>query len=186
MRVLLVVTILLALFVGHQEQEFFETSEYSFSFPRSFEATPNPGELPPASVPPCAYGFSSCVYYDGGGFEGSTFISAGVAIRTPALDEESCESTEGNFAIVERPRRETLGGVDYFVFEASEAAMNKVARDFVYRTWRAGSCFELVSRIATTNLGVYEPGTVAEFTAPQASKLRDVMRGVISSVEFRQ
>ncbi|HEX7004229.1 MAG TPA: hypothetical protein VF168_08580 [Trueperaceae bacterium] len=159
------------------------TDRSTVHYPAAFDVSVSSSGLPPSSVPPCAHGFALCVYYAGDDYRETNLISAGVAVRWLDLPEQRCESVAGNYAVVENVRRESLGEDEYLVFETSEAAMNKAASDVVYRRWSARSCLELVTRIATTNVGVYEPGAVAELGADQLSTLRQLLRRIAATLE---
>ncbi len=60
--------------------------------------------------------------------------------------------------------------------DATGAAAGNLYDSRVYRTLYAGTCYEVALTVHTTNIGNYEPGTVAEFDKEEAFKLLEDIR----------
>ena len=76
--------------------------------------------------------------------------------------------------------RKTINGQEFRMGETMGAAAGNFYESKVYRTLYRGRCYEIEETLHTTNIGVYEPGTVREFDAEKAwtilHDIRDTFR----------
>lgn len=132
-------------------------------------------------IPPCDDGFLACIAWRGEAFRGTNFGSAGVGVFTPdAATAAQCQATRSG-AVPGEARRETVGGREFTTYTTGEAAMSHAARDDVWLTWDGRTCWQLVARIGSTRLEVYEPGSVGPFTDADPERLRATLREIVES-----
>ena len=132
-------------------------------------------------IPPCDDGFLACIAWRGAAFEGTNFDSAGVAVFAPdAASAVQCRATRSG-AVPGEARQETVGGLEFTTYTTGEGAMSHASHDDVWLTWDGARCWQLVARIGSTRLEVYEPGRVEAFSDADREQLRAVLRDILGS-----
>jgi hypothetical protein len=62
-----------------------------------------------------------------------------------------------------RARKETVNGMTFTVIETDGVATGNLIDGYVYRTFHRDKCYELDVRIAYSNPGIADPGTIKYF-----------------------
>ncbi len=106
--------------------------------------------------------------------KGTNLVEAGVGI---GVDSDLQIIAKCNQPVVDGLEKYVktvnLGGLDFSVFEGSDAGAGHLYEYKTYRTVKNGRCYELVEAINSTNIGVYEPGTIKEFNKNYISSILD-------------
>ena len=104
----------------------------------------------------------ACVAYPPGGIKGTNFQAAALSVNeTNATTPDGCLNVaEAN---VRTLRKEEINGVTFTVIEAGGVAAGNLMDGEAYRSFHQNKCYELDIRIASSNIGNYDPGTVREF-----------------------
>lgn len=134
------------------------------------------GYLPLTETPIASFVLPESMY------TGTNLAEAGVyigATTTPEVVAEclSAAPKSGEFATATT----TINGVVYSVFVSMDAAAGNIYETNVYRTIRGERCFEIVMLLHSTNIGNYEPGTVAEF---DKAKFTGYLAAVVRTFSF--
>jgi hypothetical protein len=122
-------------------------------------------------IPPCADGFTYCLYYDGDAYQGTNFESAGLSItkRPDIADERVCLDTPptGYGAGVTPISTNTADVYSTSTFSPiGDAGAGHYASGSMYRLWVRSSsqCYEFQTRIGETQFANYPAGSIKEFT----------------------
>ena len=140
-------------------------------------------------IPPCTEGFSYCLYYNAGAYQGTNFESAGVSMqkRTDLKNENSCITNVPNgFASSISPTAKNSGdGYTSSVFSpVGDAAAGHYAAGSIYRLFVKDStkCYEFETRIGESQYLNYPAGTIKEFTSEDRMIVAGMLRTVIDAV----
>ena len=131
-------------------------------------------------IPICDRATVACFEYNGHAYEGTTFGAAGLSINVlrDLRTAEDCRKIDtGQFPI----KQTIINGVRFHYGTTVDAGTSHVKDGPAYRTFREGVCFELAVGIASTNIAVYEPGTVRQF---KASGLEKKLDAVVHTFKF--
>jgi hypothetical protein len=77
-----------------------------------------------------------------------------------------------------------IGGVAFIHGVTGEAAGGNSSSTDIYRTFHAGTCYELSVTSSASNYANYEPGMIKEFTTADESKVSSAMKRVLDSFRF--
>lgn len=104
----------------------------------------------------------ACVAYLTGGIKGTNFQAAAFSInQVNATTMGRCLNiAESN---VRTLRKEKVNGVTFTVIETDGVAAGHLMDGEAYRSFHQNKCYELDIRIASSNIGNYDPGTVRGF-----------------------
>jgi hypothetical protein len=123
----------------------------------------------------------ACLAYGGHAYKDYNFTSATLAlgILNSAKDETTCHDLPGT-----KTDDEKINGVIFKTSQDGDAGMGHSAEDFIYRAFHGGRCYTADLRIATTNFGNYDPGTVKEFKPADELKVRRKLKQVLETLYF--
>jgi len=121
----------------------------------------------------------ACLGYSG--YKGYNFTGAALAIGivNDAKDETACFALQGT-----KTADETINGVTFKTADDGDAGMGHQVEDFAYRAFDHGRCYAADLRIATTNFGNYDRGTVKEFKAIDEQKVHRKLKQVLESLQL--
>jgi hypothetical protein len=125
----------------------------------------------------------ACVAYPANEMKGTTFQAAAFSVSRlkKATAESECLKVEEPPPHVGKARNETVNGVKFKVTEAEGVATGNVIDGYVYRNFHKGKCYELDIRIASSNIGNFDPGTVKIF---DSEKVERTLKAVLASFRF--
>ncbi|OHA58216.1 MAG: hypothetical protein A2571_03065 [Candidatus Vogelbacteria bacterium RIFOXYD1_FULL_44_32] len=112
---------------------------------------------------------------------GTNFSEATITLAGSTSATSTCTDLPNEALIKSGPVN--IGGVQFERAEISEGAAGNLYQTTVYRRLVNNICLSIESTIHSTNLGVYDQGTVKEF---DQSKIADLLWSVISTYSFRQ
>jgi hypothetical protein len=121
-------------------------------------------------------------YPPGGMKKGTNFQAAAFSVN-----ELKDANTQPKCQVVAEPpphgtfHTETINGVKFNVAEIDGVATGNLMDGYVYRTFHKGKCYELDIRIAFSNIGNYDPGTVKNFDSERVSR---ALKAVLASFKF--
>ena len=123
----------------------------------------------------------ACLGYGGDAYKGYNYTGAALAIGilSSAKDEVACFDLPGT-----KGEDVKINGVVFKSSQDGDAGMGHFVNDFVYRTFHGGQCYEADLRIATTNFGNYDPGTVKEFKAADEQKVHRKLKLALETLHF--
>ena len=78
----------------------------------------------------------------------------------------------------------TINGVKSKVFQVDGVGMSHALDGHVYRNFHENKCYELSIRIATTNAGAYDPGTINEFSKEDWNEVYGRLKQALDSFKF--
>lgn len=136
-------------------------------------------------IPPCNAGFDGCFTYSGAALDGTNFGSAGVRIwrRADLAAPAACLNTQPDGYQGLAVATHDGGTYATSVFAGvGDAAAGHVAEGAVYRLAYLGICWEFETRIAQTQPGNYDPGTIRPFTDADEAAVTSALRAMIDSV----
>lgn len=81
--------------------------------------------------------------------------------------------------------QKTINGIEWNVYFFGGGATGHFNQETIYRTAHNDMCFQMTARVATTNSGVYEPGTVQEFSNTQKLIVESNLNRIVSSFTFK-
>jgi hypothetical protein len=112
-------------------------------------------------------------------YSGTNLLDACVTIRVDRSQtaRESCMRPRDDHE--ELLGQEEIGGIPFATFSLGGVATGHIYDVTSYRTRHADACYEITRFVHYANIGVYEPGTVAEFDEEMVrSKLTAVLHTV--------
>ena len=176
----------------NSDDSVYEADDYSFRYPSEFAVVESGDEFPEAArgyIPACGDGggnFDVCAYYQAENLSETNFQTAGLSIRNRAdIDSrDSCVAADGNYPVVENEHTEEIDGIEFMVFDVTEAATSHRAETRVYRGWVDGSCTEMAARISSTVYEVYPADEVSEFSEEMRTDVRQKLDDIVASLEF--
>ena len=150
---------------------------FSIKYPDDFGFNTDLRKIIPQSyIPVCDEGaktVAGCIYYSGRDYEGTNFDAAGVEI---VMIKGLKSPAECYLIGTAEPKKVSINGVEFAYAEQNEGAAGHFSSDRIYRSLKGGDCYQLRARVAFTNLGNYEPGTITEFNIQEVwQKLQDVI-----------
>ena len=104
----------------------------------------------------------ACVAYPASSLKGTNFEAAAFSVsQVNAATADGCLNvTEPN---VRTLRKENVNGVTFTVIETGDAAAGNLMDGEAYRSFHQNNCYELDIRIASSDIGNYDPRTVRDF-----------------------
>ena len=109
-------------------------------------------------------------------FEGAAFSVSELKAATHSECLKFAPPSDGG-----NPYDENVNGVTYRVAKYEEGAAGHLLDGEVYRTFRNHTCYELDIRVASSNIGNYDPGTVKPF---DSEKVQQTLKAVLPSFQF--
>lgn len=162
--------------------------DVAFLVPGDFGLATNPEQvLVESYIPPCAEGFSYCVYYNADMYTDTNFESAGMSVteRDDLTSTSTCLTTPPNGYDSFTASTSDAGVYQTSVFSpVSDAATGHVATGAVYRLAYKDTCYEFQTRLGTSQYANYEPGSITEFTPMDERVMEQKLQGVLDSVTF--
>lgn len=116
-------------------------------------------------------------------FEAATFSVAEIMnINT----EKECLGGSPDWVIDPHGSGKTrsINGVNFKVFQVSDAGMSQSLVAHVYRTIHENKCYELSIRMAMASSGAFDPGTIKEFTKKDSDEVEGCLRESLKSFRF--
>jgi hypothetical protein len=113
-------------------------------------------------------------------FNGASFF---VATDATPMDEPSCLAGSASWGDVKSDRA-IIGATEFRHFRVGDAGMSHYSNSDIYRRFRTGRCYELVVQEVTTNPGVYDPGTIQEFTKEDDTEVMGTLTRALRSFQF--
>lgn len=105
-----------------------------------------------------------CVAYPADSLKGTNFQAAAFSVnQRDATTIEECLNVTEPPRPVAPIRSETINGVKFNVIETDGVAAGNLIDGVAYRNFHRNRCYELDIRIAFSNIGNFDPGTVREF-----------------------
>ncbi len=132
-----------------------------------------------AAVTAVCFGYPKDKYKDKPNFNGASFF---VAVDVNAGDAGSCMAGSANWGEI-RGENATIGGGTFRHFRVSDAAMSHYENSDIYRSFRAGKCYELVIQEMTTSADVYDAGT-QKFTKEDEAEVKGKLMQALQSFKF--
>ena len=131
-------------------------------------------------IPVCHPESSVCFEYPAGRYRGTTFGSASVEVFvSPAITKEDCVDPAE-----EVDRSGPMRQIDHIEFTHTRGGGAAMSHDVEFdRYWgfHNGTCFELAAAVTYTNLAVYDPGAIKEFTQRDKAKVADELKAILGS-----
>lgn len=125
---------------------------------------------------------SGCVVYGKDAFPGSTFSGSAVSFAVLPINETECYSVD-NAPLSSGEK--VFDTVAFRRYEVGDAAAGHYLKGNIYRGWKDVRCLEMKSTMTMTNIGVYEPGTIKEFTEAEQAVLFAEMESVLDTIRFQ-
>lgn len=129
-----------------------------------------PAESCEAFTPVCSdfsgqsSGTVACIAYPAAGMKGTNFQAAAFSVsQRKAATTQECLNVEEPPPHVGRERRETVNGTIFTVIKTDGVETGNLLDGYVYRGFHKNWCYELDIRIATSNPGYADPGTMKGF-----------------------
>ncbi|MDP9339116.1 MAG: hypothetical protein M3P45_09630 [Acidobacteriota bacterium] len=117
-------------------------------------------------------------------FEAGTFSVAEIA---QAATKEACISLSSDLrhlAVDPRGRIAMIHGLRFQAFELTGAAASHSSSAYIFRNFHRDRCYELSVTIVTINPGVFDPGTIKEFTTQDRNQVYGHLRQALDSFRF--
>jgi hypothetical protein len=120
----------------------------------------------------------ACIVYPTEKYRGTNFNAAALSIaEVNAHTANACFSFESLQTV-------TQPDVEFKTGTTGDEGMSHYLNTDIYRTFHGGQCYDMEINIASTSFGVYEPGTVREFTKRDAQHVHGDLVKVLESVQF--
>ncbi|MGA7855789.1 MAG: hypothetical protein WCA15_20895 [Candidatus Acidiferrales bacterium] len=131
----------------------------------------------------------ACIAYPEGEFrDAPTFEAAAFSVAEihPSASEKDCLSGSPDWNADQRASDGTLtiNGVNFKVFEASDAGMSQSLDGQVYRTFHGDKCYELSVRMATASSAAFDPGSINEFSKEDENEVQNRLKQALDSFTF--
>lgn len=124
---------------------------------------------------------TACVVFDKALYPGTTFTGAAVSLSVLPLDQASCFVVTN---VAQSDGEQLVDGVRFERYEVGDAATSHYLIGQTYRGWQENRCIELKASVTSTNIGVYEPGTIKEFSQADQDALAAEMNAILDTVRF--
>ncbi len=163
----------------------------SITVPEPYVIVTTKDQLPKTSyIPPCADGFTYCVYYNGTAYTGTNFDSAGIGIkkRDDLKDKKTCVNTAPDGYGTKQPdatNSHTTYATSVFR-NLGDAGAGHYANDTTYRLFvlDTKTCYEITTRVAETQYANYPAGRIKEFTDTDKKQLASVLAIFVNHLYF--
>jgi hypothetical protein len=121
-----------------------------------------------------------CLGYGGDSYAGYNFSGAtiSVGILSGAGNEKRCFDFGDN-----KTANEKINGINFKTSHSDDAGMGHYVEDNMYRAF-VDRCYAIDLRIATTNFGNYDPGTVKEFKPADREKVFRKLKQVLDTLRL--
>lgn len=146
---------------------------FTISYPNNitfYSGRPDYKEISLLSYSPvCDLSTVACFIYNGTEYAGTNFKAAGLSVnvlRDRRTAEECDRIDTGSYPV----RTKTINGIHFHYGMTGEGSLGHWKGGLAYRTFHKNVCFEVAVGIATTSIGVYEPGTMKEFDSRKLDK----------------
>ncbi len=123
-------------------------------------------------IPICTHTTRVCLLYNGKEYEGTNFEAAAftVNVRREARTKPACDQLDAG---ADPAKKIVINGTSFTYRQLGGAALSHDISSRAYRTFRDGVCFELALSIASTNIGVYDAGTIGDFNPAKLDRALD-------------
>ena len=122
----------------------------------------------------------ACLAYPAGNFKGTNFQAAALSVN-----EINVTTKDGCLNVAEpnarNLRNEKVNGVTFTISETGGVAAGNLMDGEIYRSFHQNKCYELDIRIASSNIGNYDPGSVREFDHDAVYRS---LKSVLSTFQF--
>jgi hypothetical protein len=132
-----------------------------------------------AAVTAACFGYPKDKFKDKPTFNGASFF---VATDANEQNAASCMAGSANWGEI-KGENTVIGGGTFRHFKVSDAAMSHYSNSDIYRSFRAGKCYELVIQEMTTSPGVYDAGT-QQFTKEDEAEVKGKLMQALQSFRF--
>lgn len=159
----------------------------TFARPEDFGLAISDEQIPASSnIPPCASGFSYCLYYMGDTYEHTNLDSAGLAIRTISTlnTEAACLNTSPEGYTSLQPVAQTTKNDHTMSLFApvEDAGAGHYTTGEIYRLFTSDRCYELTILIGESQFENYPEGDIVEFTSHDRNTLLANMRRILEDM----
>lgn len=132
-----------------------------------------------AAVTSVCFGYPKDKFKDKPTFNGASFF---VALDTNSADAATCMAGSANWGEL-KGENTAIGSSTFRHFRVSDAAMSHYENSDIYRSFRAGKCYELVIQEMTTSPDVYDAGT-QKFTSEDEAEVKGKLMQALQSFRF--
>ena len=123
-----------------------------------------------------------CVAYPADSLKGTNFQAAAFSVnQRDAANTEECLKVTEPPPLVGPIRSETINGVKFNVIETDGVAAGNLIDGVAYRSFHRNRCYELDIRVAFSNIGNFDPGTVREF---DSEAVHGPLKSVLNTFQF--
>jgi hypothetical protein len=128
-------------------------------------------------IPVCHHDSVVCVTYPDSIFKGTNFGAASVEVTVlPDKTSQACLNHSKNARSIR-----TINGTSFAHTLDGGAAMSHFIEIDRYFGFSKGKCFELSAQITSTYFGVFDPGTIKEFTKQDEKRVSDELTRIVDS-----
>ena len=173
-------SLLLPLFALAADSQKYVSPDRSFQFVYPSGYVLHAG-TPESYIPVCHSDSLVCVIFPADKYKGTTFGAASFEVKPVAADtQRACLNSE----IFTKDPGRVIDGVKLSQTVEEDAAMSHRIESNLYRGFKKGKCYELAVRVTYTDIGVYDPGTVKEFTAQDKNQVVRELTRIMESLKF--
>src|SRR5512133_2802492 len=136
-------------------------------------------------IPVCEDTAVACVAYPAREYNGSNFQAAALSISeiADAKTENDCLKEDGSIDI-KTIHTEIVNGVKFKGIRGGEGGLGNFLDKYIYVNVHHGKCYRLQVGIASSSYANYDAGSIREFTALDATHVRDSLNRVLRSFRF--
>lgn len=142
-------------------------------------------------IPLCRDKSIVCITFPSDRYKGTTFNGASAEVtvlvartRQACLhpgDYEISTSPDAEFRVDLKNPSRLIDGTRFLRSSSEDAAMSHYVLTDRYRGFDNGKCYELETRVAFSNFGVYSPGSIKEFARADQSRVRAELSDIVNS-----
>lgn len=160
-------------------------NDFVIKYPNNFSVSTDINKVRPLTyIPVCDDTMVSCVYYSGSEYKGTNFDGAGVSVNI--LSDLNTEGECYKFNVPTNEAQTSVGDItiNAVTFKSAiggGAATGHYDKVQVYRNFRSNKCYEIAQTLASTSIGVYEPGAIKAFNE---DKVWNELADIVKTFEF--
>jgi hypothetical protein len=142
-------------------------------------------------IPVCHDVSLVCITFPPGQYQGTTFGDASIEVTLLApktaeacLNQGTLEVStypDAVFQIDSRSPTRVIDGVRFLHASGGGAASSHDIASDRYRGYKNGRCYELALSVTFTNFGVYDPGSIKEFSRQDEKQVTEELRRILDS-----
>ncbi len=114
-------------------------------------------------------------------YRGTNLDSAGLYIIMDEATQFNCLNPPKDMGILISIKEVDINGTTFIMSETEEGAMSHTYEKNIYSTIRNNKCYRIVLFISTTEIGAFDPGTVAQF---RRAEVLEKLHEVITTFQF--